>query len=151
MGIYKSISEVPDRYRLSVHTSKYEGRDVWEEYLEENFDADRLSEWREYVLSKADRYWKAHMSEVGRHHALAQPRDIEKWCSQLLENCSLRTLYEHYWIQIEQFYSWLQYHTNHPHVYNPVLMAAVTEPVSQQIWEEKISYGRNRSTKGRSR
>jgi len=145
LGVYKTLSEVPDRYRLNTHSSAYEGRDVWSEYILEEFNQDEISEWRDYVLSKAGEDWKDHMSELGRHHALAKPEDIEKWCKRRLETASLRTVYEHYWVQIEQLYSWLAYHDQHPHVYNPALMAAANFPASRDVWRLKITRGRIQS------
>jgi hypothetical protein len=33
LGIYKSIDEVPDRYRLGNYESEFAGEDTWSEYL----------------------------------------------------------------------------------------------------------------------
>jgi Uri superfamily endonuclease len=43
-----------------------------------------------------------------------------------------------YWVRINRLYDWLQWHVDYPHVYNPVLMAAVDGGSSSQIWEQKL-------------
>ena len=125
LGVYKSFEQVPDRYRLSNHTTSYEGRDVWTEFLTahlfEKYNSDRFKK----DARRAGRYWKEHMEERERHHALATPGDVETWMDDLLSRLKLKTAYNSYWVRLERFYSWLQWHTEHPHVYNPVLMAAV--------------------------
>jgi hypothetical protein len=77
------------------------------------------------------------MAERGRHHALATPADVEAWCSVLVEKKSLATAYN-YWVRIKRFYDWLQWHVDHPHVYDPVLMAVVAGGAADQIWEQKL-------------
>jgi len=62
------------------------------------------------------------MSEREAHHALAAPNDVEAWSSGL---DVFQPRHAHrYWRRIRRFYDWLQWHTEHPHVYTPVLMAA---------------------------
>lgn len=41
MGVYKRLTDVPARYRLSQFAGEYDGRDVWEEFLTE-YLFDRL-------------------------------------------------------------------------------------------------------------
>lgn len=137
-GVYKHIDDVPDRYRLYQHAAAYEGRDVWSEYLNgyffENFGTDYT---REYTCRAGDD-WKEVMADRGRHHALATPKDVEVWCAALSERMNVPSAYRNYWTKLERFYSWLQTHTEHPHVYHPFRMAAVEYPNAGKIWEEKI-------------
>jgi len=139
LGVYKSLEEVPERYRLSNHTTTYKGRDVWTEFLTthlfEKFDSDRFKE----DARRAGRYWKEHMAERERHHALATPADVETWMNGLLTRMNLKTAYNSYWVRLERFYSWLQWHTEHPHVYNPLLMAAVDGEAARKVWDEKMA------------
>lgn len=142
MGVYKDFKDVPDRYRLSQHSSAYNGRDVWGEFLTNHlFEKYNSKRFKEDARRAGDR-WKAHMQERGRHHALATPTDVEAWCEGLVDQYTLRTAYNEYWVRVERFYNWLQWHTEHPHVYHPVLMAAAKYDASQQIWDEKLSRGR---------
>lgn len=137
-GVYKRLDTVPDRYRLHHHADAYAGRDVWEEYLTgyffETFDSEST---REYTI-RAGEKWKDFMTDRGRHHALATPDDVEVWCSGLLDRMTVHSAYQNYWTKLERFYSWLQTHTEHPHVYHPFRMAAIASPSSGAIWEEKI-------------
>lgn len=142
MGVYKDLDDVPDRYRLSQHASTYNGRDVWAEFLTNHlFEKYNTERFKEDVRRAGDR-WKAHMKERDRHHALATPRDVESWSEGLVDQYTLRTAYNEYWVRIERFYDWLQWHTDHPHVYQPVLMAAAQYDASGQIWDEKLRRGR---------
>lgn len=136
MGIYKQINDVPARYRLANFATEYNGRDTWGEYV-----ADRHTNQSEYVdklLRRFERRWKAHMADQGRHHALATPADVEAFCADLVEQNTLSTAYETYWLRLEAFYQWLQTHPDHPHVYHPVLMAAAAHPNAATLWEYRI-------------
>lgn len=142
MGVYKRLDEVPSRYRLYHFADQYSDRDVWNEfltdYLFEHYSSKRFQE----DARRAGRYWKEHMADRGRHHALARPTDVEVWIASLLEDRNRKTTYNSYWVRLERFYSWLQWHTDHPHRYHPCLMAAGTYPASHAIWQEKIQRGR---------
>ena len=145
MGVYKRLSDVPDRYRLHHHANAYEGRDVWNEFLTEHlfprFDSDRFKE----DARRAGRYWKEHMAERGRHHALATPDDVETWMADLLDRLKLKTAYNSYWVRVERFYYWLQWHTEHPHTHHPVLMAAADGGAAGEVWDEKMARRRGGS------
>ncbi|MFC6837227.1 hypothetical protein [Halomarina ordinaria] len=79
------------------------------------------------------------MAARDRHHALATPADVNTWCEDLLEGRSAKTVYREYWVRVEHFYSWLQSHTDYPHVYHPPLMAVVECDASRRIWDAKLS------------
>lgn len=147
LGVYKALDQVPDRYRLQNHANAYGGRDVWDEFLTghlfEKYDSERFKE----EARRAGRYWKEHMDSRGRHHALATPADIESWVAGLLDDRKVKTAYNCYWVRIERFYSWLQWHTEHPHVYNPVLMAATDGEASGAVWEEKMARRQGRENR----
>ena len=137
MGVYKHLDDVPDRYRLAQHADAYAGRDVWGEFCKE-YEYARGSHARyKQEVDRHRRSWCTFMADRGRHHALATPADVEAWSAQLLEDKSLRTA-EGYWSRIRRFYDWLQWHTEHPHVYHPVLMAAANGDAAARIWSEKV-------------
>lgn len=143
MGVYKSLSEVPDRYRLTNHSAAYEGRNVWQEFCEEYEYAQGDHERYEEEVDRAGDRWREFMADRGRHHALATPGDVEAWCVELRrgENSSLRRSHD-YWLRVNRFYDWLKWHTEHPHVYNPVLMAAAEGGVAGEVWEWKAEQTR---------
>ena len=140
LGVYKRLEDVPDRYRLSVFGSAYEGRDVWVEYLDDDVLPRLTSDRHEKDVRRYGRRWKQHLAEHcdGRHHALADPEHIEAWSAALLERFSLRQAYAH-WIAIERFYTWLLTHTGHQHhVYQPFWMAAAHEgSAAWELFEQK--------------
>lgn len=142
MGVFKHLDEVPDKRRLRRFSDQYEGDDTYERfltnYLFERYDSDRTKE--KYRL--AGRRWRSHIEARGRHHALARPIDVETWIADLLEQVSLNTVYNIYWVKIERFYQWLQRHPEHPHAYHPGLMAAANFEHAGIVWEEKIERGR---------
>ena len=137
MGIFKSLEDVPDRYRLKYYTEPYEGRDVWDEFMteeRERYTSDRFLQ----NTQRVERRWKDHMAERERHHALATPEDVETWFESLLQQMKPRSAYNPYWVRIEAFYDWLLWNRDYPHVYNPTLMAAEQYPTAARLWEEKI-------------
>ncbi|MFC6942416.1 hypothetical protein ACFQE8_20960 [Salinirubellus sp. GCM10025818] len=147
MGVYKSLSEVPVRYRLDNFTAEYRGEDTWTEYIQAEDERRDLSDWYLERADIAGRSWKSHMHDLDRHHALAKPEDVDTWCRELLDERKLRTVYERYWTELESFYAWLQAHAEHHHVYQPVLMAAANYDAASMVWEEKIENGRKRAEK----
>lgn len=153
MGVYKTLGDVPDRYRLHQHADAYAGRDIWAEWVADD-DAHRSrSDWYLDSVETTERSWKGHQSDRGPHHALATPDDIETWIAELLADRNLRTVYEGYWARIESFYGWLQAHTDHPHVYHPALMAAADGEAARRVWDYKMDsfreQARQRAAEGR--
>lgn len=137
MGVYRSLDGVPDRYRLGNYEAAYADRDVWAEWV----DTLDLTNYLEETLERAEREWKAHMDDQRRHHALARPEDAVAWATALLDGSrGVGTAYNRYWVQVEKFYTWLQTHVDHPHVYHPFWMAVVADRdgPTGRIWNKKI-------------
>ena len=137
MGVYKRFEDVPDHHRLERYAERYEGQNVWASFCEEYEYQQGSSEHFRRAVDRAGDHWLTHMSTRGRHHALATPADVEVWCAGLTAEKSLSTAYN-YWVRIRRFYDWLQWHVDHPHVYNPVLMAVVDGGAAGLIWEQKL-------------
>ena len=137
LGVYKQLSDVPERYRLENFEAEYAGRDVWEEFLDAVVLDESTAERHEQDIRRYGRRWKEHCEEADVHHALATPTDVDNWCEKLLYRFSLRTAYTH-WKTIERFYTWLQSHTEHPHVYHPPWLAAANYEASGKIWKMKL-------------
>jgi hypothetical protein len=146
MGVYKRVDDVPDKYRLGNHEAAYADRDTWEEFSTEKtarFDTDATRTRYE----KAGRYFGTFMSDTGRHHALAEPAQIEEFLVALRDGevgrhshtRKLQTVYFEYFQPVEEFYTWLEWHTDHPHVYNPVLMAVVAGGYASEVWARKLA------------
>lgn len=143
MGVFKSLSEVPQRYRLEQSATAFDGRDAWQEYLDASLYERYPDASQQFYdgVDRAGRRWKEHMESRGRHHALATPADVERWCGDLHENASLHTVCHEYWVRIEGFYTWMQGHTDYPHVYHPFWMAVTEYPLSREVWNLKLSGG----------
>jgi hypothetical protein len=138
LGVYKRIEDVPDRYRLYQHADAYAGRDVWAEFCEQHEYAKGDSDSFKRKVDRAGDLWRAFM-DGRRHHALATPGDVDGWSRELLDEYTHNTAYK-YWIRVEHFYRWLQWHTEHPHVYHPALMAAAEHDATGEIWENKVGH-----------
>ncbi len=134
LGVFKRLSDVPDSRRFHQYASVYESRDTWGDYRATVDLSDRMNEeWERFA-----RRWKDHMDTQGRNHALAQPGDVEAWSETLLDEFRVDRAYQH-WNVIEGFYSWLMWHTDHPHSYNPFHIAAdVEESNAHRIWTRKM-------------
>lgn len=145
MGVYKQIDAVPDKYRLQNHEAAYDGRDVWDDYFVEKTEKFDTKSTRDRY-EKAGRYFKTYMDDMGRHHALAHPQQIEDFLVALRDGNvgrhshtrKLQTVYFEYYQPLEEFYTWLQWHADHPHVYHPVLMAVVAGGFARDVWNRKI-------------
>lgn len=133
LGVFKSLSDVPDARRFHQFASAYDGRDTWKAYRETVDLSDRMSgEWARFA-----RRWKAHMAKADRHHALARPADVDAWSTDLVSQFSVDRAYQH-WNVIEGFYEWLKWHTEHPHTYNPFHLAVhAGARDTGQIWARK--------------
>lgn len=143
MGIYKCLGDVPDRYRFIHHANAYEGRDVWQEFCDEYEYAQGSHDRYEEEVDRAGDRWRSFMESRGRHHALATPDDVEAWCADLLSDGSVRRAHD-YWLRVNRFYNWLQWHSEHPHRYNPVLMAAAEGNATSEVWAWKVERTRDR-------
>ena len=148
LGVYKRLSDVPDRFRLYHHAEAYEERDVWQEFCEEyeyeQADYDRYEE----EVDRVGDCWKTFMADQGRHHALAISDNVNQWCADLLESKSERRTHD-YFLRVNRFYDWLKWHSEHPHVYNPVLMAPVTGEAARTVWGVKAAQNREQRRKYR--
>jgi|GEM_PF-817979 len=143
LGVYKRLDDVSNRYRLYHHEDAYAGEDTWQEFCEEHEYAQGSYARYEEEVDRAGDHWKAHMESRQRHHALATPSDVEAWCVDLLADKTERRSYE-YWLRVNRFFDWLQWHTEHPHVYNPALMATVVGDAARRIWRWKARQNRQR-------
>ena len=146
MGVYKRLADVPEKYRLGNRAAAYAETDTWADYIAfKTADCDTQSTRARY--EKAGRYFTAYMAEVGRHHALADPDHIDGFLRALRDGDigrhrhqrTLQTVYFEYFQPIEAFYTWLQWHTDHPHVYHPVLMAVVSGGYPEDVWDRKLA------------
>lgn len=143
LGVYARLADVPDRYRLSHHAEAYENRDTWQEFCEEYEYAEGSHGGYEAEVDRVGDAWKAFMADRDPHHALATPHDVDAWCAHLLSEKSERRTYD-YWLRVNRFYDWLQWHTDHPHVYNPALMAPVMDEAARVAWDVKAAITRER-------
>lgn len=134
LGVYKRLSDVPHRYRLHHHEDAYRDRDVWQEFCDQHEYAQSEAAQFRMEVDRVGRRWKSFMDSCGRHHALAEPKDVDVWIGDLRDSYSIRTVYEH-WSRVNRFYDWLLWHANHPHVYNPALMAAGLPSDTNVVWE----------------
>jgi len=137
LGAYKRLDDVPNRYRLRNHAAAYDGRDVWGEFCQEHEYSKGESDDFRRKVDRAGERWREFMADRGRHHALATPEDVEEWTAELLAEFTEHTAYK-YWIRVEHFYRWLAWHTKHPHVYRPPLMAVVEfDGAAAHVWGVK--------------
>lgn len=126
LGVFKSHGEIPERWRIDLRGG-YESRDVWAEYEEaEELNPDNSNR------SAAKSRWNRITEENGEHHALATPETVEEWATELTE-LSFHSIQNQFRI-IFRFYRWLRWHSDHPHTYNPILLAAANYPNTRQAW-----------------
>lgn len=145
IGVYKRLEQVPRKYRLTNYTGSYEGRDVWKEYADEKterFDSKHTRNRYE----KAGRYLQMFASDAGRHRALLRPDHAEEFLVALRDGeigprsstRKLQTVYFEYFQPVDEFYSWLEWRTDHPHVYHPIRMAVAEGGFAREVWGRKL-------------
>jgi len=139
-GVYQRYDEIPERYRLETYASQYEGEDTWQEYVDDVLvpTHEPVSNSMQKSIRLAGESWREHMANRERHHALARPVDAEAWCRDLFDGRSKKTCYEHYFVRIYQFYDHMVQTSGHPHVYNPLLLAAIEHDYAEQVWRYRI-------------
>lgn len=135
MGVFKTLDDVPDQYRLATSQARFEGSDPWERWYAETKDH---SERTRHDYERAKRLWVEHMEEKGRHYALARPSDVEEWLTEV-DNSSARRLYNACYCPLDGFYSWLATHAEYPHVYNPVMMAVVEGGTARRAYDYRTT------------
>lgn len=139
-GAFQHYDEIPVQYRLDTYTGQYREDDTYDRYMQEvllpEYDSKRFRD----SAKRAKKSWVDHMKDRGRHHALATPEDAEIWCEKLLNgDRTVGTCYEYYYNRIYQFYEYLKYHYQHPHLYNPLLLAATGYDSAREIWMFRIN------------
>lgn len=152
LGVYKSIEEIPTRYRLESFESQFREQDTWDTYLETRDDLKESTKENSWYPC-GDRFKRFMREEVGRHHALAHPDDIEAYLQHIkhggysikVVERSDNTVYYQHLSPLKTFFNWLVHHVDYPHVYNPVLMAAHSEGITRELWYWQTDYKPNYS------
>ncbi|GAB7092531.1 hypothetical protein JCM18237_28020 [Halorubrum luteum] len=138
-GPFQEYSSVPQRYCLKTYAGHYTGEETWKQYCEQVLFGQYDSDYIRRSARRAGSSWKDHMASQGRHHALATPNDVDEWCRLLLDGGrNRRTCYENYYVRIYNFYEHLKRNCQHPHLYNPLLMAAIEYDVTRRVWMYRI-------------
>jgi hypothetical protein len=139
-GIFRSYDDIPARYRLETYAQHYEDDDTLTTYYEEVYFPRYapVSEWMETKAERARDSWQNHMTRQDRHHALATPSHVASWCDVLLDTCSPETAYKSYFRRIYNFYDWLKASYKHPHLYNPLQIAAIEYETTYEIWHYRV-------------
>lgn len=137
-GALQHYDEIPQRYRLETYQGHYRGEDVWNHYAENVVLAENDSERMRRTLRLGGDSWLKHMTTRGRHHALATVEDANAWCEKLRSEKARRTCYEYYFLRVYDFYEYLKFHCRHPHLYNPLLLAAVNYEAARYIWSFRV-------------
>lgn len=136
LGVYKSVDKIPTRNKLSFHEPSFEGRDVWTEYM-----GSVGSSWSKTTITRYERtgrYWKGFMADRGRHHACAEPSDVEQFLKEQEGRMATKSLYGERFVPLEDFYEWMARSVEFPHVYNPVLMACTSDGITRSMWNYRL-------------
>jgi hypothetical protein len=138
-GAFQRYSEIPPRYRLETYAGQYQDQDTWTSYCDDVLFEEHDSKHMRQAARKAGGSWLTHMEKQGRHHALATPQHADAWCQKLLDGDRVRrTCYEHYFVRIYQFYDYLKQNHQPPHLYNPLLLAAIEYDTARHLWMFRI-------------
>ncbi|QIB76468.1 hypothetical protein G3I44_10960 [Halogeometricum borinquense] len=147
LGIYKTVDDVPDRYRLQNYESEFRGVDTWGQYLETRDDLAESTKKNSWYPC-GDRFKKFMQEEAGRHHALPHPDDVESYLMHIKDGGysikvterSVNTVYYQHLSPLKTFFNWLVHHVDYPHIYNPVLLAAHAGGITREVWYWQTDY-----------
>lgn len=139
LGVFKRIEEVPARYRLQNYTESLNASDLWEAFVKEHGDS-----WgdhtRRNVYGKAWREWMNFCDERGVHSALPNPADVEEHIAIQREEVNTgQTVYTNRYRPLYRFFTWLTFHPEWPHKYNPALMAVVHNGAVAHVWQWRMN------------
>jgi hypothetical protein len=138
LGAFKRVEDVPDRYYLPHFASDVDAEDAWNE-----FDSEVLEgltyHTRRYVYGKAWREWKSFCDSHNVHPALSNPQDIEAHLSEQRGFMNkLKSAHDSRFRPLFRWFRWMQFHTDYPHRYNPVVMAALLGGATADIWQTRL-------------
>lgn len=132
---YSSFEEIPDSKKLHNYEQQFQQKNIWTNYISEQYILEDLSEGTMEDLERTDKRWKdACGSEC--HHACASPRIINEWSTHLIEEMSRASAKQNYISRINRFYRFLMWHVDYPHTYNPVQFAVKEYQETRAIWNE---------------
>lgn len=137
-GALQHYDELPRRYQLETYRSQFRGENVWSHSAEDVFLEEHDSKRIRRTLRLAGESWLDHMADRPRHHALATLEDANAWCEKLRAEKARRTCYEYYFVRIYDFYEYLKSHFEYPHLYNPLLLAAIEYDAARHIWSFRV-------------
>ena len=146
-GAIQHLEPIPTQYRLDTYSPYYRGENTWEQYVKNVLLKKHPSDRMRQAARLSGDSWCEHMEGRARHHALATPEDVEAWSKRLMTERSRKTNYEYYFIRVYNFYEYLKRHSEHPHLYNPFLLAAIEYDMTRHIWSLRID---RRQTKSQS-
>lgn len=145
VGIYKTVDDVPGKYRLRKFESELDAAD------EDPFDAylaarDDLSDWsRNHKHGKAYRDFSKFMRDRGKHPACPTPDDVCDFFERVrngewsnVKERELRTVHATYGAPLKVAFAWFVSRVDYPHVYNPIIMAALRDGPLRDAWVNKI-------------
>lgn len=138
LGVFKTIDDVPDRYRLPNFETDIDALEAWNA-----FDAAELTglsaHSRRYVYGKAWREWRDYCERNEVNPALADPQDIEEHLAeQRAEVGKLKTVHDARFRPLYRWYQWMQFHADYPHRYSPVVMAVLLDGTTHDVWETRL-------------
>lgn len=136
-GVYQTIDDVPPHHRLdtSDNYDRFADRDVWADYLTTKDGDLRRAE------DRAIRRWNDVMDRRDTHHALAEPEDVQAYTSLLVEDEDYQRLtIKEYMSEPCRFYDWLLWHTDYPHRYNPILLAATHHEPTREAFDCYVTH-----------
>lgn len=137
-GAMQHFDEIPERYRLETYTGQYRGDNTWERYVDEVLLEEKDSDRIRQTARLGGNSWLEHMADRPRHHALASPEDVNEWCEMHLGERTRKTIYEYYFVRVYDFYEHLKHSNQHPHLYNPFLLAAIEFEATRSVWMVRI-------------
>lgn len=139
LGKWKSIDDVPSRYRLQQYADIIDAEVAWKGFCDEA-GADWSAHTRKYVYGKAWREWTAYCDENNIHPACPDPADVEAHLAIQQNSVNTnQTLHDARFRPLHRWWEWMRYHVDYPVRYNPALMAILLNGATADAWKTRVS------------
>lgn len=138
LGVWKTIEDVPERYRLERYQDVLDPEELWDEFCTEHGE-DWSEATRKYQYGKGWREWTAYCEELDIHPLAPTPQAVEDHLQQQREeSASDGTLHQTRFRPINRLFEHLRYHTDVPVRYNPFVMAVLLNGAAHAAWSDRI-------------
>lgn len=123
LGVWKSIEEVPSKYRIEQYAPAYRDRDLMQEFVDD-YKPETSEGHYSRKYGRVKRALESYLGE-GEMYAFMSPEQVNGFF-ETRRDTTIRDQYQEYLSVVRTLYDWLMMHSDYEHRYNPVDMAMLS-------------------------